>query len=291
MPVDGKPLKRDDQNSSMAALVGGGESVRASKLRLKPLPESSAPPQRLPEFHAQQSPQLVVQAYAHRGTYILTVLLLAVVACLQHWAVSPQVRAFIQNWEGVPNLPPPFDGLGNNPTVQSIAMYVIRPLILVFVLTRLNRFRHRVRPAAVGSSTFLLASAFLLLIFLFFQLLIQLILPDHRWPHWIGGTIALCIYARVSVMRLAALGMSRWWVLATVAPFLNLWIGYRLFACPSGYASSRKQDGRGVALAVLYWLLVALAVAYLVSWLFMGAGNVGLSEVFGKVSEGGMKGR
>ena len=63
------------------------------------------------------------------------------------------------------------------------------------------------------------------------------------------------------LMRLVNLGMSRWWFLGHFVPLLNLWIGYRCFACPAGYAYHKKLDGAGVVLAIIYWLLLLLGVA------------------------------
>ena len=67
--------------------------------------------------------------------------------------------------------------------------------------------------------------------------------------------------------------MSRWWYLANFVPFLNLWVGYRSFACPAGYAYHKKLDGAGVFLAIVYWLMLAvslLAIAAVIA-LLMGA--------------------
>jgi hypothetical protein len=49
--------------------------------------------------------------------------------------------------------------------------------------------------------------------------------------------------------RLVNLGMSRVWLLEILAPVLNLWVSYRCFACPPGYAYHKKLDGTGIALA------------------------------------------
>jgi hypothetical protein len=75
------------------------------------------------------------------------------------------------------------------------------------------------------------------------------------------------------LMRLVNLGMSKWWYLANFVPILNLWIGYRCFACPAGYAHHKKLDGVGIFLAIIYWLLIVvvlLAVAAVIA-LFLGA--------------------
>ena len=64
----------------------------------------------------------------------------------------------------------------------------------------------------------------------------------------------------ITLNRLVNLGMSRWWFLGNFVPILNFWIGYRCFACPAGYAYHKKLDGPGIALAILYWLLLLIAI-------------------------------
>ena len=59
--------------------------------------------------------------------------------------------------------------------------------------------------------------------------------------------------------RFQNLGMSRAWFFGLPVPLLNCWLGYRLFACPEGYAERKKLGGIGWVLAIIYWspLLVA----------------------------------
>lgn len=63
-----------------------------------------------------------------------------------------------------------------------------------------------------------------------------------------------------SLKRLVNLGMSRWWFLGNLIPLLNLWVCYRCFACPSGYAYHKKLDGAGIFLAIIYWLSLVLVI-------------------------------
>jgi hypothetical protein len=82
----------------------------------------------------------------------------------------------------------------------------------------------------------------------------------------LGGTLLLCLVALYcGLQRFLNLGMSRWWYLGNFVPFLNLWLGYRCFACPAGYAYHKKMDGIGIALAILYWLLIATVVLALIA--------------------------
>lgn len=72
--------------------------------------------------------------------------------------------------------------------------------------------------------------------------------------------VALLIY--LVLMRLANLGMSRWWALVLAIPVLNLWVAFRCLVCPSGYAHHRKQDRPGMAI-VLAIVVLLPAVWYL----------------------------
>lgn len=81
------------------------------------------------------------------------------------------------------------------------------------------------------------------------------------------------------LQRLANVGMSRWWYLGLLVPFLNLWIGYRMFACPAGYAHHKQLDGPGIALAILYWLMVALFVLFIAVMVLAALGVLGGVEM------------
>jgi uncharacterized membrane protein YhaH (DUF805 family) len=74
--------------------------------------------------------------------------------------------------------------------------------------------------------------------------------------------------------RLMNLGMSRWWGLAAFIPLVNLWVGYRCFACPAGYAYVKKLDGPGVLLAMLYWLLALASTVLVVAYVAMYSGVI-----------------
>ena len=93
-----------------------------------------------------------------------------------------------------------------------------------------------------------------------------------------------------SIMRLVNLGMSGWWFLGNFVPFLNLWVGYRCFACPAGYAIHKKMDGVGVFLAIIYWLLMLAGIAAfgaVVAVIFFDLGSPELREqIVGAIREG-----
>lgn len=97
----------------------------------------------------------------------------------------------------------------------------------------------------------------------------------------LAGFLPLVVAVWVSLARLTNLGMSRWWFLGNLVPFLNIWVGYRCFACPAGYAYHKKLDGAGIMLAILYWLMVVVSlvmVAAFIALLFGFAGDPAMQE-------------
>lgn len=77
----------------------------------------------------------------------------------------------------------------------------------------------------------------------------------------VGVLVPFVVVLVVALKRFTNLAMSRWWILGKLVPLLNLWVGYRLFACPAGYGAGRKMDAIGIFLAILYWLSLIAAVA------------------------------
>lgn len=87
------------------------------------------------------------------------------------------------------------------------------------------------------------------------------------------------------ITRLMNLGMSRWWYLANFVPLLNIWLGYRCFACPAGYAYHKKLDGVGVFLAICYWLLVVIGILAMVACVAVLFGALGNSELLDQIRD------
>jgi len=97
--------------------------------------------------------------------------------------------------------------------------------------------------------------------------------------------LPLLVIIIVGVKRFANLGMSGAWSLGFLVPLLNIWVGFRCFACPAGYGYHRKLDGIGIFLAIIYWLLTLvgiLAIAAVVALLF---GVIGSPEIKDKLLE------
>lgn len=97
----------------------------------------------------------------------------------------------------------------------------------------------------------------------------------------VAGFLPMIIIIYISLMRLVNLGMSRWWFLGNLVPLLNFWVGYRCFACPAGYAYHKKLDGAGIALAIIYWLLIVISLlvaAAIIALMFGMIDNPALQE-------------
>lgn len=79
--------------------------------------------------------------------------------------------------------------------------------------------------------------------------------------------------------RLSNVGMSLWWFLGYFVPILNFWVGYRVFACPAGFAYHKKMDGVGIFLAIVYWLLLLVTVLAVVAFVMVMMGAAGDPEL------------
>ncbi|MBK1882531.1 DUF4339 domain-containing protein [Luteolibacter pohnpeiensis] len=83
----------------------------------------------------------------------------------------------------------------------------------------------------------------------------------------LGGPVLVAVQLAMTILsiwaglqRLVNLGMSRWWYFGMLVPILNLWVAYRCWACPAGYAYHKKMDGAGIFLAIVYWLFLILII-------------------------------
>ena len=104
-----------------------------------------------------------------------------------------------------------------------------------------------------------------------------------EYAAWVALLVFLAplVVVIVTVKRFQNLAMTGWWWFGLLVPFLNLWLYYRLFACPPGYRYTKKLDGVGKVLAVIYWLFpVAGIVAGIVF-----AGKLKELEESGKLEE------
>ena len=97
--------------------------------------------------------------------------------------------------------------------------------------------------------------------------------------------IPLLVIIFIALKRLVNLGMSRWWFLGNLVPLLNLWVGYRCFACPGGYAYHKKLDGAGIFLAIVYWLLWLIALVAIIVIIAALYGSLGTPEMRQQILE------
>ena len=70
--------------------------------------------------------------------------------------------------------------------------------------------------------------------------------------------LGLLIAIIVKLMRLTNLSMSRWCFLLSFIPVINIWLEYRCFACPPGYADTKDLDTAGIVLAIIFWLFILI---------------------------------
>lgn len=102
----------------------------------------------------------------------------------------------------------------------------------------------------------------------------------------IGAMVLTAILMiHVSLQRLVNLGMSRWWFLGNFIPLLNLWVGFRCFACPSGYAYHKKLDGIGILLAILYFITLIIAVLAIAAGVAVLLNFIGTPEIRQQLEE------
>ena len=110
------------------------------------------------------------------------------------------------------------------------------------------------------------------LLFVLLVLLTPLTLPSvdsgEQLEGWVLMFIAVAAVANALVticavfLRLRNLGMTTWWMLGLLLPFIDLWLIWRMLACPAGYADHRELDlyGKVVSLIILLPVLVPAAV-------------------------------
>ncbi len=95
--------------------------------------------------------------------------------------------------------------------------------------------------------------------------------------------IVLSIY--YSLERLANVGMSRWWYLVLIVPIINIWVIYRIYVCPAGYAVHKKLDSAGTVLAIFFWLIFAFFLLMVVGIVLVMLGMVGDPEMLKQMEE------
>jgi hypothetical protein len=81
-----------------------------------------------------------------------------------------------------------------------------------------------------------------------------------QYVPWILSGLVVLIILAANISRLTNLGMSKAWIFGYLVPLLPIWLQYRLFTCPPGYAYNKKMDGIGILLALIYWFLTIASI-------------------------------
>lgn len=64
----------------------------------------------------------------------------------------------------------------------------------------------------------------------------------------------------IGLQRLKNLGMSGWAILWALVPFMNIWIAWRMMACPAGYEDHRTMDTAAKVITGLWVGLLVLSI-------------------------------
>ena len=93
----------------------------------------------------------------------------------------------------------------------------------------------------------------------------------------VGGFFLIMILGSIAgfviaVKRVQNLGMSGWAVLWALVPFMNIWIGWRMFACPAGYHHHEQLDQAG---KVLTGIMIGFIVLGIVANIFVAVSGAG----------------
>lgn len=104
---------------------------------------------------------------------------------------------------------------------------------------------------------------------------IKLIDPDliseggeTKWAGWAliinSFLLFFIIPLYLRLRRLRNLGMKPWFILLELVPLANLWLWWRCFCCPEGYAITKKMDWIGWLLSCVFVTL--LFVTSVLAW-------------------------
>lgn len=102
----------------------------------------------------------------------------------------------------------------------------------------------------------------------FYAILFVIILAAFSTDSGAGMAIGILFVALLfaaaflflGVKRITNLGMSGWAILWSFVPFMNLWIHWRMMACPAGYEDHRTLDTAGKVISGLWVALLALGI-------------------------------
>lgn len=76
----------------------------------------------------------------------------------------------------------------------------------------------------------------------------------------VASSVYLIISIWITLSRLSNLSMSRWNYLWSFVPFANIWLAFRVIACPAGYGQHKQLDTAGKVMRALFVLYIILCI-------------------------------
>ena len=167
---------------------------------------------------------------------------------------------------------PVFDEAGNLPapaiapvkSVAPVSPYTVSPGALA--ASRARRPDMPLEYPGIGRLAYFLASAGFAIVFyaILFVVIFAAFSTESGAGMAIGMLLVILLFVAASlfigVKRITNLGMSGWAVLWSFVPFMNVWIHWRMMACPAGYEDHRKLDTAGKVISGICVAILALAL-------------------------------
>lgn len=149
-------------------------------------------------------------------------------------------------------------------SVAPVTPYTVSPQSLA--ASRANRPEMPLEYPGIGRLAYFLSSMGFTLVFyaLIFVIIFAALGADSGAGMAIGIVlVSLLFFAGflfLAVKRITNLGMSGWALLWGLVPFMNVWIHWRMMACPAGYENHRTLDTAGKVITGLWIGVFALAL-------------------------------
>lgn len=148
--------------------------------------------------------------------------------------------------------------------VTPVSPYTVSPAALA--ASRAKRPDMPLEYPGIGRLAYFLASAgFAIVFYAIFVLMFFAALGTESGAGMaIGMLLVVLLFVAASlfigVKRITNLGMSGWAVLWSFVPFMNIWIHWRMMACPPGYEDHRTLDTAGKVISGICVAILALAL-------------------------------
>ncbi len=167
---------------------------------------------------------------------------------------------------------PVFDEAGNLPapmiapvkSVAPVSPYTVSPGSLA--ASRANRPDMPLEYPGIGRLAYFLAAIGFAIVFytILFVIIFAALKSDGGAGMAIGVLLVALLFVAASlfigVKRVTNLGMSGWAILWSLVPFMNIWIHWRMMACPAGYEDHRTLDTAGKVISGIWIAFLALGI-------------------------------